>query len=56
MHQHLETLTFETPGAGLSDITRHVADALGRARLAQGAVTLLCSNIYSGSLVTQRYT
>ena len=26
MHQHLETLIFETPGAGLSDITRHVAD------------------------------
>jgi len=52
MHQHLETLIFETPGAGLSDITRHVADALGRARLAQGAVTLFLRHT-SASLTIQ---
>ena len=52
MHQHQEELRLATPGRGLLDITGHVREALGRAEVTIGQVTVFCQHT-SASLVIQ---
>lgn len=52
MHQLVETLTLATPGPGLIDITRAVADVAARGAVTQGTVTLFVRHT-SASLTIQ---
>lgn len=52
MRQHHDTLTIETRGPGLVDVTARVADAVARSGIADGLVTLLVLHT-SASLVIQ---
>lgn len=52
MHQHQEELRLATPGRGLLDITGHVREAVGRAEVNIGQVTVFCQHT-SASLVIQ---
>lgn len=52
MRQYTTILQFETPGAGLTDITRPVARWLAGTGIAEGLLTLLCRHT-SASLLIQ---
>jgi secondary thiamine-phosphate synthase enzyme len=52
MRQASGTLRFDTPGQGLHDITREVADWVAAQGMAQGLLTLLCTHT-SASLLIQ---
>ena len=52
MRQVIETLAIETPGEGLTDITRQVARFVGGSGIDTGLLTLLCRHT-SASLLVQ---
>lgn len=52
MRQHHDTLIVPTPGAGMVDVTRQIAEILRRSGLSSGACTLLVRHT-SASLVIQ---
>ncbi|MEQ8746771.1 secondary thiamine-phosphate synthase enzyme YjbQ [Pyruvatibacter sp.] len=52
MRPHLETLAVATPGPGLTDITREVADVVRASTIREGQVTLFIRHT-SASLVIQ---
>jgi secondary thiamine-phosphate synthase enzyme len=52
MRQHQETLRIETPGRGLHEVTRSVAEAVGRAGMETGLAVVFCRHT-SCSLVIQ---
>ena len=52
MKQHSATLTFQTRGPGLTDITREVERALAKAEIDEGLLTLFIRHT-SASLVVQ---
>ena len=52
MRQKIETMAIDTPGEGLTEITRHVARFVGASGIDTGVLTLLCRHT-SASLVVQ---
>lgn len=53
MHQALVTLTFDTHGAGLYEITDRVSHWLGEASIETGLLTLFCRHTSAGLLITE---
>lgn len=53
MHQTLATLTFDTSGRGLHEITGEVAEWLGSANIRTGVVTLFCQHTSASLLINE---
>ena len=53
MRQPLGTLTFRTPGRGLVEITREVAEWIGSTGIATGLVTLHCKHTSASLLICE---
>jgi secondary thiamine-phosphate synthase enzyme len=53
MHQTLATLTFDTSGRGLHEITEDVAEWLGSAGIRTGLVTLFCQHTSASLLINE---
>jgi len=53
MHQTVATLTFDTPGRGLHEITDDIADWLASAEIRTGLLTVFCQHTSASLLINE---